>query len=247
MPLCRVHRYRDLEGLAAGAAAKLVAGIAALQRNDQEAVNLCLSHGTTAELVYEDFARSPDVASLDTSSLAFWWNSENFVPPTDPERNATKTLGLLGRALNVVPAQTHPMPSKSGNADPDEAAFAYATELGDVIFDICMLGLGTDGHVAAIYPDHPSLAAQANTSLQVMGVSNAPHDPPERITLTLNAMNRSKQVWIFASGDHKAEAVAGAIGGDTDLPAALVQGTEATVWFLDEAAASLLPYHRCAM
>ena len=244
MSVVRVHRYHDLRALAEGAASTLISEIISLQRT-QDDVQLCLSHGVTAERVYEALATSPLLTHVDPTTIGFWWNSENFVPTTDPDRNATKTLATLSRGLYFVPAQTHPMPSKSGNADPDEAAFAYAAELGDTIFDVCMLGLGADGHIAAIYPGHPSFAVQNGTSLTTIGVSDAPTEPRERISLTLNAINRSKQVWFFVSGEQKAEAVAAALDGDDSIPAALARGSERTLWFVDEAAATLLPHYEC--
>jgi len=77
----------------------------------------------------------------------------------------------------------------------------------------------------------------------VVGVENSPKPPPRRITLTLPAVQRSREVWLVVSGKAKADAVAAAIGGATpaDVPAAGAVGTDATVWLLDATAASELP------
>ena len=82
----------------------------------------------------------------------------------------------------------------------------------------------------------------AESSGTLVGVTDSPKPPPRRITLTLPAIRRSREVWLVVSGDGKADAVAAALGGaaPVDLPAAGAVGREATVWLLDEDAASKL-------
>ncbi|MBV8290628.1 MAG: 6-phosphogluconolactonase, partial [Mycobacterium sp.] len=77
----------------------------------------------------------------------------------------------------------------------------------------------------------------------VVGVEDSPKPPPQRITLTLPAIQRSREVWLLVSGAEKAEVVAAAIGGadPVSVPAAGAVGREDTVWFLDTQAASKLP------
>lgn len=239
MGLTRVHRYADLSELAVAAARLLVQRIAELQE-EQDVVNVCLTHGSTAEAVYEVLAKSFSSA-IDSKRIHFWWNSESFIPATDPERNATRTLTLLGKVMDVPSAQIHPMPYNPGNADPDDAAFAYATELGDTTFDICLLGMGTDGHIAAIFPEQ--LERVLGTSRTVLGISDAPKPPAERITLTFNAINRSTEVWLIVAGTQKAAAVKKVLAGDKTLPAAHIDAVKRTAWFVDEKAASQLPYY----
>ena len=103
-----------------------------------------------------------------------------------------------------------------------------------------MLGVGPDGHVASLFPGFPQLDVEDRIAV---GVSDSPKPPPERISLTFSALNRSKSVWFLVSGDEKAAAVAQALAEGTDLhdcPAAGVTGSEETIWFLDRAAASRL-------
>ena len=239
MGLTRVHRYADLSELAVAAARRLLTRIADLQEK-QDVVNVCLTHGSTGEAVYEVLAKTFSSA-IDSSRIQFWWNSESFIPATDPERNATRTLTLLGQVMDVASAQIHPMPYNPGNADPDDAAFAYATELGDTTFDICLLGMGVDGHVAAIFPEQ--LDRVLASSRTVLGISDAPKPPAERITLTYNAINRSTEVWLFVAGTKKAKATQKVLAGDQTLPATHVKGRARTVWFVDEEAAAKLPYY----
>ncbi|TFJ94949.1 alcohol dehydrogenase [Platysternon megacephalum] len=78
-----------------------------------------------------------------------------------------------------------------------------------------------------------------------MGLSDAPHPPAERLTITMPMINRSRSVWVIASGDAKADAVADSLDGYTALPAARARGTQQTLWFVDREAASKLHTYRC--
>jgi 6-phosphogluconolactonase len=98
--------------------------------------------------------------------------------------------------------------------------------------------MGPEGHINSLFPDTDAVREK---SRQVVAVENSPKPPPRRITLTLPAIQRSREVWLVASGSGKADAVAAAINGadPVDVPAAGAVGTNATVWLLDEAAAKL--------
>ncbi|WIY81616.1 6-phosphogluconolactonase [Propionimicrobium sp. PCR01-08-3] len=246
MSLQRVFRYRSLDELTTSMAGRLAKRLAELQR-EKERVHLALTGGMTALALYESLATLAQATNLDPARLELWWTSERYVPTTDQLRNSTRALTVLARTLPFVPAQVHPMPSSTGTMDSDEAAYAYSKELENVAFDICLLGMGPDGHVASIYPNHPSLQLQADTTLSVVGVTKAPIDPPERITLTLKTINASNEVWLLASGEKKADVAARAVAHDPALPAGLVHGASATYWFLDRDAAAQLPYYRCRL
>lgn len=205
--------------------------------NAQDETNVCLTGGGTADLVYERFAELAP-ASLDLTRLHLWWGDERFVAATDPDRNSLQAISRLGRAQPIQSAHLHMMAAKEGRADPHDCAAEYAAELGDTRFDITFLGMGPDGHVASIFPEHPSMDA---TSRAVIGVTESPKPPSERISLTLNTLNRSDEVWFIVTGKAKAPALARAIAGDEALPAAYPRGEAATYWFIDEAAAAQLP------
>ena len=239
----RVLRFPSDEALVEEAASMLLNHL--VQRQEHQAqVHLCLTGGRIANRVYAAFADLAKEREFDAGTLHLWWGDERFVGTTDPDRNALQSLALLARSLQLKSAQIHPMPASDGNADPDESAFAYAQELGDTIFDLCLLGMGPDGHVASIFPNHPS---NEPTTLSVIGVTEAPKPPAERISLTLATINRARSVWLWVNGEEKADAVARALAGDDRVPAAHVAGIESTIWFLDEGAAALLPRHRCEL
>jgi 6-phosphogluconolactonase len=141
------------------------------------------------------------------------------------------------------------MPAADGEfgGDIDAAARSYATMLSDVAeidsaataFDVHLLGMGGEGHINSLFPH---TAAVREVDRMVVAVTDSPKPPPLRITLTLPAVRRSRQVWLVVSGEAKADAVAAAVAGadPDDWPAAGARGTEKTLWLLDSAAASKL-------
>ncbi len=148
----------------------------------------------------------------------------------------------------------HAVPGPDGpdGDDPDAAAARYAAELAAAAgqpgagangavpaFDVLMLGIGPEGHVASIFPESP--AAHATGS--VVAVRNSPKPPPTRISLTFSAIQAAREVWILASGAEKADAVAEALSGVSQdkLPAAGARGRDRTLFLLDQAAAAKLP------
>jgi len=239
----RVLRYPTHEALVDAAADRLLNRLIDLQAA-QGLVNLCLTGGRVANEIYEKFAERSEGSALDSTKLALWWGDERFVETSNPDRNALQSLAILARHLQVVPSQTHIMPPKDGQADPDEAAFDYAEELGDTVFDLCLLGMGPDGHVASIFPKHPS---SDPTSLLAIGVTDSPKPPAERISLTFNVLNRSEAIWLFVTGSEKANAAARSLAGDRSLPATHVEGTDETLWFMDADAAALVPTYHCPL
>ncbi len=240
----RIFRFQDSASLADRFALMLIQRLAELS-SVKETVNLGLTGGRVAHTVYTQLADRFGAQEIDTSKIHLWWSDERFVPTTSPERNSQQALSVLAQTMALIPSQIHLMPAADGQRDPDEAAFAYATELGDIRFDICLLGMGEDGHIASIFPDHPSFDPQATNT--VIGVTESPKPPSERITMTLPAINQSTEIWMMATGKEKASAAARAINGDPTIPAGHLVGTSNTYWFLDFEAASELPYYECLL
>ncbi|MBW8817045.1 MAG: 6-phosphogluconolactonase, partial [Streptomyces sp.] len=107
-------------------------------------------------------------------------------------------------------------------------------------FDVLMLGVGPDTHVASLFPELPAVRETERT---VVGVHGAPKPPPTRVTLTLPAIRAAREVWLLAAGEDKAQAAAIALSGAGEIqaPAAGARGRARTLWLLDSAAASQLP------
>ena len=230
-----VHDGAD--DVAEALAARLTSTLADLQARGRTP-QVCLTGGGIATKAYARLAQDGP-GDVDWSHVDLWWGDERFVPAGDDDRNADATLATLRGPLRLTDRHVHVMPASDGDLDLDEAAAAYAKELGGTVFDVCLLGMGPDGHVASLFPGHPGLSRPGT----VVAVRDSPKPPPDRISVTMDVINRSRQVWFCVSGAEKAEAVArGVLGtGPDPVPAALASGTEATVWLVDTAAAADLP------
>ncbi|GAB2760845.1 6-phosphogluconolactonase [Nocardioides salsibiostraticola] len=239
-PAHRVEVHRDPETLATSVAGELLSRIAQIQGTGRDP-HIALTGGTIARAIHTEVARLSPGSGVDWSRVVIWWGDERFVEAGSHDRNETQAGADL---LDVVGAtQVHPMPDTVSSVDVDAGAAAYSDELrsrGDEPFDIVMLGVGPDGHVASLFPDY--LALEVSDRIAV-GVTDSPKPPPERISLTFPTLNRATAVWFLVSGEEKAEAVEAALaleGEVIDTPARGVEGLSETTWFLDKPAASLL-------
>jgi 6-phosphogluconolactonase len=250
-PEVLVHADGSLlaEAAAARTITRLVDALAATGQ-----AHLVLTGGGIGTKVQAALAAAPAVNAVDWALVDFWWGDERFVPAGDPERNETGSRAALLDHIGVDPARVHTMNGPDGpdGDDPEAAAARYAAELAAAVpaggapaggalvpvFDILMLGIGPEGHVASIFPESPAAYASGT----VVAVRNSPKPPPTRISLTFPALQSAREVWILASGAEKAEAVARALAGEPQdkLPAAGALGTERTLFLLDEPAASAI-------
>jgi 6-phosphogluconolactonase len=242
-----VFVYAGGDLLASAAAARTVTRLADAIAAEGHA-HLVVTGGGIGTKVLAAIAASPARDAVDWRLVDFWWGDERFEVAGDPARNETGARAALLDVIGADPARVHAVPGPDGpdGDDPDAAAARYAAELaraaGDAgavpVFDVLMLGIGPEGHVASIFPE--SLAAYATGS--VVAVRNSPKPPPTRISLTFSAIQAAREVWILASGAEKADAVAEALSGVSQdkLPAAGARGRDRTLFLLDEAAASKL-------
>ena len=230
--------HDDAGALAAEVTSRLLEVIEAVQARGGTA-QIGLTGGTIAETLHQEIARRAADSSVDWSRVALWWGDERFVEASSPDRNANQAREAFAGRLALDPANVHEMPASDGGLDLDAAAAAYAEDLrahSGEAFDVLMLGVGPDGHVASLFPEHPGLEADGDT----VAVRSSPKPPPERVSLTFPALNRSREVWFLVSGAGKADAVAAALadeGSVSSTPARGVTGLDRTVWWLDRAAA----------
>lgn len=186
---------------------------------------------------------------LDWARVQLFWGDDRYVPHSDAERNEKQARDALLDHIDIPAANIHPMPPSDGGFgdDIDAAARYYAdvlaggAETGEPtpVFDVHLLGMGGEGHVNSLFPHTDAVR---ETDRMVVAVTDSPKPPPQRITLTLPAVRRSRQVWLLVSGAAKADAVAAAVAGadPDDWPASGARGLEKTLWLLDTAAAGKL-------
>ncbi|WP_372347046.1 6-phosphogluconolactonase [Streptomyces sp. KL116D] len=241
--------HRDKELMAQAAAARLITKIVDAQAARGYA-SVVLTGGRNGNGLLAALNAAPARDAIDWGRLDLWWGDERFLPDGDPERNYTQAREALLDAVPLDPARVHPMPASDGPYEADAAAEAYAAELAAAAgpedhgpvptFDVLMLGVGPDTHVASLFPELPAVRETERT---VVGVRGAPKPPPTRVTLTLPAIRAAREVWLLAAGEDKAKAAAIALSGAGEIqaPAAGAYGRSRTLWLLDSAAASQLP------
>lgn len=246
VPVILVHRDQGL--LAKAVAARLVTRLVDVQAA-RGGAHLVLTGGGVGTAVLAEIAASPARDAVDWQRLDIWWGDERFVPPGDPERNETGARAALLDHVDVDPRRVHAMSASAGGETPEQAAERYAAELRAAThpedhglvpsFDVLMLGVGPDAHVASLFPGMPALYDER----PVVAVRGAPKPPPTRLTLTLPAIRSAREIWIIAAGEAKAGAVRMALAdaGPVQVPAAAVRGRQRTLFLLDRAAAGQLP------
>lgn len=184
--------------------------------------SLVLAGGSTPQRTYQLLGPGPEWAKA-----AVLFGDERCVPPDDPESNYALAFRELLR--RVHPASVHRMPGELG---PEEAAAFYESVVARYQpLDLVLLGMGPDGHTASLFPGAPALDAGG----LVTGVRDAPKPPPERVSLTLEALRTARRVVVLVTGADKAEAVARASRGE--VPAGMIPGAE---YLVDREAAAAL-------
>jgi 6-phosphogluconolactonase len=227
----------DADILASSVAARLVTKIIDAQAIRGRA-DVVLTGGRVAAKVLHAVKDLPASGAIDWSRVDLWWGDERFLPSGDPDRNETQAREALLDSLPLDAARIHAMPASDGpdGDDAPAAAARYADELsaGSGQFDVLMLGVGEDGHVASLFPDHPDATATG----RAIAVHNSPKPPPTRISLSMATIRSADEVWLVAAGPDKAVSVGAALRGDQNLPAARATGKARTLWLLDTAAAA---------
>lgn len=178
--------------------------------------------------------------AVDWSAVHVWWGDERYLPAGDPDRNDTQNDEAGLSSLGLPAEHVHRVAGPDTSADAQESARRYEEELrehGGGMFDVVVLGVGPDGHVASLFPHHP---AAGTTGAIAIAVHDSPKPPPDRVSLTRECLERSREVWFLVSGGDKADAVRrGTTGASFETtPAAHVHGQDRTLWLLDEAAAA---------
>jgi 6-phosphogluconolactonase len=197
--------------------------------------HIALTGGSSAAPVYERLT-----AMLDAwDRVHLWWGDERCVPPEDEQSNFRIAVAALIEPAQIPMEHVHRM---RGELGPDEGARAYAAELGEhvengahgmPVLDVVDLGLGPDGHVASLFPNHPALRIRDATTA---GIHDSPKPPPQRITLTLPTLHAARRCVVHTAGADKHDAVRRLLGDPSDdTPASLLNRDRLTV-IVDDAA-----------
>jgi 6-phosphogluconolactonase len=234
-----IEVHDDLAALSRAAARRLTAAAAAAV-GERGRFAVALSGGSTPRSLYELLAgeqRDPP----PWRDVHVYFGDERCVPPEHPASNYGMAYATLLSRVAVRAEHVHRI---AGERPPDEAAAAYDADLRGAFgsadaptFDVALLGVGADGHTASLFPGDPALLERDRLAVPVEG---PPYVSPRwRVTLTVPVLCRAREVVVLCAGADKRN-VADRILSDADraLPAAIVRGTERTVWLLDRAAAT---------
>lgn len=212
--------------------------------------SVVLSGGGTPTPLYKLLA-TPDYAKrVEWRRVHFFWGDERMVPPTDDESNYRQAREALLEPVGVPERNIWRVPTEG---DPETAAHEYQRQLEEFmmayqsadfqypIFDFVLLGMGSDGHTASLFPYSPLCVGKPTRAV------SADYDgrPANRVTLTETIFNNARHVYVLVTGKKKAEMVALAVGAERDHEAYPIQRIEPKsghlTFVLDAAAASKLP------
>jgi 6-phosphogluconolactonase len=200
--------------------------------------HVVLTGGTVGIALLRHVAVSRNV---DWNDVHIWWGDERFVPSDSADRNDGQAWDALLSRIEIPTENIHRIAAADSGETLDSAAASYAKELENFFgvdfphFDVTLLGVGPDAHVASLFPRLPGVGDLGHT---VIPVRDSPKPPPERVSLTLPSINSSRRVWVVAAGTDKSDAISAAVGPQSpvDAPVSAVRGIEETVFFIDEAA-----------
>jgi 6-phosphogluconolactonase len=229
----------DADAIAANAAERLLARIA--QASGRAAI--CLAGGSTPERLYELLAREPYRNRLPWNRTHWFVGDDRFVSVDHALSNIGEARRLFLDRVEVPPENVHAM-ATSADA-PAAAARLYETELkrfygrdrldpARPLFELVLMGLGTDGHTASLFPNDPALREQEHWVAPVEKAGLEPFVP--RVTLTFPALASTCEMLFLVSGENKRDILARVLGGE-DLPASRARSDGELVWLVDRAAA----------
>ncbi len=224
-----VHEFTSAKQLSRAAAAAIAGD---LRRGmEQRDATIALSGGETPRDTYRRLADG----DLPWERIQVYWADERYVPHDSGDSNYRMARETLLDLVPIPECNVHSMPTDAPH--PEDAAGAYEEALWDQFgeglgFDVIVLGIGGDGHVASLFPGSSALGERERRVVP----SEAPDEPRQRLTLTLPVINAARAVHFLVTGASKHRALRCALDGG-DCPAALVQPTGGTLtWWVDAAA-----------
>ncbi len=232
-----VHQHQDLEALSRAAAQNLQSDIETALRS-QEVYALGLAGGSTPERLYELLAVE---GALPWEQIHLFWGDERYVAHSHSKSNVRLVRRTLIDEVPIPASNVHPIPTQGETPEADAAAYEDALrrhfDSRTATFDTVLLGLGSDGHTASIFPE--TLAEDAEDGSQWVRVVTAParHDVATRLTCTLSVLNGARRALFLVSGKRKRDALRGVLDRkDPALPATHVQPRGECLWYVDRVA-----------
>jgi len=233
-----LHIFENPEKLATQFAGQLMSWA---ENHSGDRFHLAISGGSTPNLLFSVLAEKYTNSPL-WQKIHFWWVDERMVPPDHSESNYRVANNLLFSKVTILKENIHRI---KGENNPDEEAHSYSIQIEDNLlqknewpaFDLILLGMGDDGHIASIFPDQMNLLE----SDQICAVTTHPVSGRKRVTLTGKVINNAAKICFLVTGSGKAERLT-EISNYPDLarllPASHILNAE---WFIDESAKQIKP------
>ena len=216
---------QPLESLARKIATDVAAVINSALRT-RPSFNLVLTGGTLGIATAEELGKQ----RVDWSRVFIWFGDERFVPLDHPDRNEAQALavwpGLAEAKFRRYPDATVPLAQAAVDFSREFDVEFGVLEAADSVFDLVLLGMGPDGHVASLFPGH------SHSPAWIVPEPASPKPPSERLSMSYEALNRADRVWFIASGAGKAEALRSGMRED-GLPVGRVRGLSETICYID--------------
>lgn len=237
--------FADIDALSLAAAQRWVqlsdAAIAARGR-----FHVALSGGSTPRALYRRLAQPEFARRIAWERAHIYFGDERAVPPDHPDSNYLMAKEALLEHVPIPPAQIYRIEGE--RADIQEAATKYSQLLasrlplsaqGVVQFDLLLLGLGVDGHIASLFPGTAVLHERARF-VEAVYVDKL---EAWRVTVTLPVIDHARQVMMLVSGESKAPILHDLVSGrrSPPYPVQLINAQGVLEWYVDGTAASLFP------
>lgn len=244
MTIPELVRYADADALAEATVGRLVAAVVEAQEQ-REFAHVVLTGGGIGTALLAALSASPAVSAIDWQRIHLWWGDERYLPTGHIDRNDTSAHRVLLDQVAIPRDQVHSINGPDRSESPELSALQYEEALFTAgsgflpKFDVVLLGIGPDAHVASLFPEHP----ETHDERVAVAVHNSPKPPSIRVTLTLPTLNNAHQAWILACGESKAEAVRLALdpmAGPRQIPASGIRADH-TLFLVDLDATKELP------
>ncbi|PNS43524.1 6-phosphogluconolactonase [Gardnerella vaginalis] len=249
-----VYCYNNPDVLSAIAAQRLAILVMESQANVHnldKPFHLLITGGTDSIRMFQMLASNPLLTVIDWNLVHIWWADERFVAYDSEDRNARKTrkalLDLLTSHKALSESHIHEMPADERSAKEiaaasdaendailDDAARDYEEEIigllgKEPVFDLAILGMGSDSHMASLFPGLPQVN---NRERIVVGVNHSPKLPPMRLSLTVPVLAHSRRTWFLTAGAEKGAALMNVLSSadNPEYPASFANGTDEISW-----------------
>lgn len=193
---------------------------------DKGVFHIALTGGTLGG----DFARALTLKinkAGNLSGLHIWFSDERFDISSSSSRNSRSVHDELSNTSVTL----HEVLSPDAGVTVIDAAQSYEVELREIVMDICILGLGPDGHIASLFPNNWTHIQENNK--KTFAIVDSPKPPAERVSFSMNFINASQEVWLIAAGESKVKAVRQILEADRSVPAGHVKAASLTRLIVD--------------